>query len=76
MRICENGIYRDATVEEMCAGEQEELLPYKDRVVARIRAVYSIDDELAIIRQRDTKPEEFEVYNAFVEQIKLEEKAK
>ena len=76
MRICENGIYRDATVEEMCAGEQEELLPYKDRVVARIRAVYSIDDELAIIRQRDTKPEEFEEYNAFVEQIKLEEKAK
>ena len=48
--------------------------PYKDRIIHRIREVYSIDDELAILRQRDTKPEEFEQYNAFVEQIKAEER--
>lgn len=40
----------------------------------RIRKVYSVNDELAILRQRDTKPEEFEAYNAFVEQIKAEVK--
>ena len=48
--------------------------PYKQRVVDRIREVYSIDDELAILRQRDTKPEEFAEYNAFVERIKEEER--
>lgn len=49
-------------------------IPYEERVVARIRAVYSVDDEIAILRQRDTKPEEFAEYNDFVEQIKAEEK--
>lgn len=55
--------------------EQEPLvIPYEERVVARIRSVYSVDDELALLRQRDTKPEEFAEYNAFAEQIKAEEK--
>lgn len=55
--------------------EQEPIaIPYEERVVARIRAVYSVDDEIAILRQRDTKPEEFAEYNDFVEQIKAEEK--
>jgi hypothetical protein len=49
-------------------------IPYEQRVVNRIRGKYSIDDELAILRQRDTKPEEFEKYNTFVEQIKAEER--
>ena len=48
--------------------------PYEQRVVDRIREVYSIDDELAILRQRDTKPHEFAEYNAFVERIKAEER--
>ena len=52
-----------------------EPIPYEQRVVNRIRAVYSVDDELAILRQRDTKPDEFAEYNAFVEQIKAEERA-
>ena len=51
-------------------------VPYEQRVVDRIREVYSIDDELAILRQRDTKPEEFAEYDAFVERIKAEEKQK
>lgn len=75
MKISENGIVRDMTPEE----EQEfnnsvEVLSYEKRVVNRIREVYSVDDELAILRQRDTKPEEFEQYNAFVEKIKAEER--
>lgn len=49
-------------------------IPYEQRVVNRIREVYSVDDELAILRQRDTKPEEFDKYNAFVEKIKEEER--
>ena len=51
-------------------------IPYEQRVVNRIREVYSIDDELAILRQRDSKPEEFTEYNTFVEKVKTEEKWK
>ena len=51
-------------------------IPYEQRVVNRIRERYSVDDELAILRQRDTKPLEFAEYNAFVEQIKADERAK
>ena len=51
-------------------------IPYKDRVIGRIRDRYSVNDEIAIIRQRDVKPEEFEEYNRFVEQVKLEEKSR
>jgi hypothetical protein len=48
--------------------------PFKDRVISRIREFYSIDDEIAIIRQKDSKPEEFAEYNAFVERVKAEER--
>lgn len=71
--IYDNGIYREETVEELTSIVIPEL-PYAHRVVNRIRTKYSVDDELAILRQRDTKPEEFAEYNAFVEQIKAEEK--
>ena len=37
-----------------------------------IRCQYSISDELAILRQRDSKPEEFAAYNEFAEQCKTE----
>ena len=71
--IYDNGIYREETPEELTGTVTPEL-PYAQRVVNRIRTKYSVDDELAILRQRDTKPEEFAEYNAFVEQIKIEEK--
>lgn len=74
MRIYENGIYRDMTEAEMLELENTEQPTFQERVVSRIREVYSVDDELAILRQRDTKPEEFAEYNAFVEQIKVEER--
>lgn len=73
MRIYDNGIYRDMTPDEI-AEMQAPSIPYEHRIVNRIRAVYSVDDELAILRQRDTKPQEFAEYNAFVENIKAEEK--
>ena len=76
MKISINGIVREMTPEEETFYNPIEVIPYEERVVNRIREVYSVDDELAILRQRDTKPEEFEQYNAFVEQIKMEEKSK
>ena len=47
---------------------------YESEIVRRIRKRYSVNQELAILRQRDTKPEEFAEYNAFVEQCKAEVK--
>lgn len=55
--------------------EEEHLIPemtYEEQVVAKIRERYSVDDELAILRQRDTKPDEFEAYNEYAEQCKKE----
>ena len=43
---------------------------YEEKVVQAIRKKYSVDDELAILRQRDSKPEEFQEYFDFVENIK------
>lgn len=51
-------------------------IPYEQQVVNKIRERYSIDDELAILRQRDTKPEEFEAYNAYAEACKMSVKSK
>ena len=75
MRVYEDGIYRDMTEQEIAEMKANEpVIPYEQRVVARIREKYSVDDELAILRQRDTKPEEFIAYNEYVETIKTEEK--
>lgn len=48
---------------------------YEEKVVQLIRERYSIDDELAIQRQRDSKPSEFAEYNAFCEECKQKAKA-
>ena len=69
-----DGMYIEMTEEEIRQANEIQPLSYKERIVDRIRAVYSVDDELAILRQRDTKPDEFAEYNAFVEQIKDEER--
>ena len=45
---------------------------YKAKIVALIRRRYDRDDENGILRQRDTKPDEFAAYNAYVEQCKTE----
>ena len=47
---------------------------YENMIIRKIRAKYTVNQELAILRQRDTKPDEFEVYNAYVEQCKSEVK--
>lgn len=49
-------------------------IDYPKLVENKIRKKYSMSAELAILRQRDTKPEEFAEYNAFCEQCKAEAK--
>lgn len=73
--IYDNGIYREETESEKNHPMEEPVVPYELRVVYRVREKYTVDDELAILRQRDTKPEEFAEYNSFVEAVKAEEKA-
>ena len=69
------GTISQAQIKEIAEAKNELLkIPYEQRVVDRIRLKYSVDDELAILRQRDTKPDEFIAYNDFVERIKAEEK--
>lgn len=48
---------------------------YENLVTTKIRKRYSLNQELAILRQRDTKEEEFVAYNAYAEQCKIEAKA-
>ena len=47
---------------------------YEERVVQLIREKYDLDAELAILRQRDNKPEEFAEYNAYCEECKTKAK--
>lgn len=44
----------------------------EQEIAAVINARYSTDDQLAILRQRDTKPEEYAAFNAFAEQVKAD----
>ena len=57
-----------------------DLKAYKEKqypviVSQYIRLRYSIDDEFAILRQRDTKPDEYEEYNSYCEECKARAKA-
>lgn len=68
----EIAIYIPYTEEELIENAKAE---YKNKIEAMIRDRYSLNDELAILRQRDSKPEEFEEYNAYVEKCKASAKA-
>ena len=48
---------------------------YANLVSKLIRERYSVDDEMAILRQKETKPEEWETYNTFCEECKAKAKA-
>ena len=48
---------------------------YENMIIRKIRERYTVNQELAILRQRDIKPEEFAEYNAFVEKCKVEVKS-
>ena len=55
--------------------EVEAKIEYETKIVSLIRKKYNINQELAILRQRDTKPTEFVEYSKYVEKCKAEVKS-
>lgn len=47
---------------------------YANLVSKLIRERYSVDDEMAILRQKETKPEEWKEYNSYCEDCKARAK--
>lgn len=47
---------------------------YENKIVSLIRQKYNVNQELAILRQRDTKPLEYQEYYDYVERCKAEVK--
>ncbi len=55
--------------------EQEAMGISQDQMIAKvINARYSIDEQIALLRQKDAKPEEYEAFYAFAEQVKADVK--
>ena len=50
--------------------EEKKIRDYENMVSALIRKKYSLNAELAILRQRDTKQEEYEAYDIYAEECK------
>ena len=53
----------------------EQKMSYSATVSSLIRKRYSVNDELAILRQRESKPNEFAEYNTYCEQCKAKAKS-
>lgn len=64
-------VYIPYTEEEL---EQEKIRRYEELVETLIRERYSLSEELALLRQRDSKAEEFAAYNAYAEECKAKAK--
>lgn len=45
-------------------------LTYEQEVALVIDSQYSIDAQIALLRQKDTKPQEWAEFNAFCEEVK------
>ena len=75
--MCEQSQGKELKIadDKVIAVEREpHTINYEQLVISKIRERYTIDQELAILRQRDTKPQEFAEYDAYVEQCKAEAK--
>lgn len=66
-------IYIPYSEEEL---EAKRVKAYEDLVESLIRQKYTISNELAILRQKDDKPEEFQEYYAYAEQCKVKAREK
>lgn len=55
--------------------QKENETNYETLIVSKIRQKYSVNQELAILRQQTTKPEEYQEYFDYVEQCKAEAKS-
>lgn len=63
-----NGIFSQTLYNERKQVEKEKR--YERLVERYIRQKYSLNAELAILRQRNTKPDEFLLYHAYAEECK------
>lgn len=54
--------------------QAEKQVDYENKIVDLIRKKYNINQELAILRQKDTRHEEYQEYFDYVEQCKAEVK--
>ncbi len=75
MNIRVDGFERQMTPEEVekfvVAPERDYWQrPYEELVSEKIHEMYSYDAELAILRQRDQKPDEYKAYFEYCEQCK------
>ena len=72
-------ILDESKLAETIAKEEQETIKqkeneYSNKVAELIRQRYSINDELAILRQRDEKPTEYQEYFAYCEECKTKAK--
>ena len=86
IRVVKDGMqYFNPSEEMILADGWEEYVPpvpketevnytYEELVEMFIRERYSVSDELALLRQRDVKKEEFDSYFAFCEECKARAK--
>ena len=49
---------------------EEMRMTINQEIAAVIDAKYSLDDQIALLRQKDAKPEEWAEFNAFAEEVK------
>lgn len=66
--------YQELLIEENVRKSKELTMQYEDMIVNEIRKKYSVNQELAILRQRDTKLDEYQEYFDYAEQCKLKAK--
>ena len=55
--------------------EQNTKIGIDEEIDKVITARYPISEQIAILRQKDTKPEEFQTFFAFAEKVKTDVKA-
>lgn len=56
--------------------ENQNMRISQDQMIAKvINAKYSIDEQIALLRQKEAKPEEYEAFYDFAEQVKADVKA-
>lgn len=61
----------DFSIDKYNARKQKEKeIEYENKIVTLVRQKYNLNQELAILRQRDTKPEEYLEYFNYVEECK------
>lgn len=49
---------------------ENEKLSRDEEIALVINTKYSIDEQIALLRQKDTKPEEYEAFYNFCEEVK------